>query len=420
MKREKILRVLLATPFGSHGRGGIDRLTDLMVAGVHERVGLGIDPVRLVTRGQRGLFQASFVFARAMVQFWLAARRGQVDLIHINLASRGSAYRKMILAAFARRLGVPYVVHLHSGRFDQFWRAARPRLAAAIDRLFANSSAVVVLGEYWANLVSERVPAARDKTIVLANATLPSPSDCEPASDGRVRITFLGKIGPNKGTQQLIEALATLADRSDWTATICGNGAVEESRDLANRLGIADRTIFPGWLDAQATSAQLRQTDIFVLPSFSEGLPMAILEAFAWGIAVVATPVGSIPEVIAHERNGLIVPVGDVQALAQALRRLVQDGDLRRTLGNTARRDHAARFDINVYVPRLAAIWRAPQLPKPPCVRFPARCRPSTTDSLMRNAPLFGLNFPAPTRLSRRVPIPRFGKRRPNELLKIG
>ena len=357
-KKEKVLRVFIATPFGAHGRGGIDRLTDLMVAGIHEQVGLAIKPVRLVTRGQRNLFHASFVFARALMQFWIAAKRGQVDLVHINLASRGSTYRKMIVAALARRLGIPYVVHVHSGRFDQFWQAATPRLASAIDRLFANSSAVIVLGEYWAGVVSDRVPAARDRIVVLANATLPSPSDCEPASDGRVRITFLGKIGPNKGTQQLIEALATLADRSDWTATICGNGAVEESRDLANRLGIADRTIFPGWLDAQATASQLRQTDIFVLPSFSEGLPMAILEAFAWGIAVVATPVGSIPEVIEHQRNGLIVPVGDVQALAQALRQLVQDADLRRMLGQTARQDHAARFDINVYVPRLAAVWR--------------------------------------------------------------
>ena len=129
-KKEKVLRVFLATPFGSQGRGGIDRLTDLMVAGIHERVELGIDPVRLVTRGQRSLFQASFVFVRALAQFWLAARRGQVDLVHINLASRGSAYRKMTLAALARWLGVPYVVHLHSGRFDGAGQSWRPRPAS--------------------------------------------------------------------------------------------------------------------------------------------------------------------------------------------------------------------------------------------------------------------------------------------------
>jgi glycosyltransferase involved in cell wall biosynthesis len=362
-KAEKALRVLLATPFGFGGRGGIDRLTDLMVEGIQERASLGIYPVRLVTRGQASLLHAGFVFAGALAKLWAAARRGDVDVVHINLASSGSTYRKLTLAALARFLRIPYVVHLHSGRFDKFWQAAGPRLAAAIDYFFENASAIIVLGEYWARVVCDRVPAARGKTVVLANATLPSPSDRVPSGDGRVRITFLGKIGPNKGTRQLIEALATLKDRSDWNATICGNGAVEESRNLAKRLGIADRTRFPGWLDDRATADQLRQTDIFVLPSFSEGLPMSILEAFAWGIAVVATPVGSIPEVINHERNGLIVPVGDVPALGLALRRLVADSDLRRMLGNTARRDHAARFDINVYIPRLTAIWRAALAP---------------------------------------------------------
>jgi glycosyltransferase involved in cell wall biosynthesis len=361
--KEKVLRVFLATPFGSNGRGGIDRLTDLMVAGLEERKELGIDPRRLVTRGQGNLFLASFVFARALAQFWLSARRGEVDLLHINLASSGSAYRKLILAAMARRLGIPYVIHLHSGRFDQFWRTAGPRLAQAIDEAFANASAIIVLGQYWASIVGERVPGGRGKIIVLANATRPSQGDCVPASDDRVRITFLGKIGPNKGTQQLIEALAALKHRNNWTATICGNGTVEESRDLAEKLGIAGRTVFPGWVDEPATVEQLRGTDIFVLPSFSEGLPMSILEAFAWGIAVVATPVGSVPEVIEHESNGLIVPVGDVPALTQALQRLIEDGALRRALGNAARRDHAARFDINVYIPRLAAVWRAASAP---------------------------------------------------------
>ena len=84
---------------------------------------------------------------------------------------------------------------------------------------------------------------------------------------------------------------------------------------------------------------------------------MSILEAFAWGIPVVATPVGSIPEVVEHDRNGLIVPAGDIEALAQGLRRFVQDPELRRVFGKAAQQDHAARFNIENYVPRLATIW---------------------------------------------------------------
>jgi glycosyltransferase involved in cell wall biosynthesis len=355
---EKAMRVFLATPFGANGAGGIDRLTDLVAAGMDRRPELGIEAVRLVTRGGHGLARGALVYSAAVAKFWLAANDRRVDLIHINLASGGSALRKAMLGRCARRLGVPYVVHLHSGRFDRFWQAAGPRFAAVINRFFAESDAIIVLGQYWADMVVSRVPSARAKIVVLPNATAPQSRDCKPTGGGHVRITFLGKLGPNKGTPVLLQALAGLRDRMDWIATIGGNGAVEESRALAERLEIADRVRFPGWLDAQSVDKQLSQTDIFVLPSLSEGLPMAILEAFAWGIPVVATPVGCIPEVVRNNHNGIIVPVGGVSELAGALRRLIQDPVLRRALGDACRRDHANLFDINVYLPRLAAIWR--------------------------------------------------------------
>jgi glycosyltransferase involved in cell wall biosynthesis len=369
------MRVFLATPFGANGTGGIDRLMDLMAAEMGERPNLEIDAVRLVTRGRHGLAHGAFVFSVAMARFWLAANTGRVDLIHINLASGGSTVRKAMLGRCAKRLGIPYVVHLHSGRFDRFWTGAAPRLAAAIDRLFAQSDAIIVLGKYWADMVASRVPSASTKVVVLPNATAPQTCDREPAGNGQVRITFLGKLGPNKGTPLLLEALARLRGRNDWTATIAGNGAVKDGRAFAAGLGIAERVSFPGWLDGLSVAKQLSQTDIFVLPSLSEGLPMAILEAFAWGIPVIATPVGCVPEVVEHDRNGLIVPVGDIGGLAQALQRLIQDPMLRRTLGNMARQDHATRFDINVYAPRLAAIWRnaAPTSGAEPMIRETAK-----------------------------------------------
>ena len=120
---------------------------------------------------------------------------------------------------------------------------------------------------------------------------------------------------------------------------------------------IADRIEIPGWLDETGIDAVLRRTEILVLPSFAENLPMAILEGFAHGLAVVATPVGAIPDVIDHDRNGLLVPVGDVEALTAAIGRLIENPHLRHKLGAAARQDHAERYDIKAYAPRLAAIW---------------------------------------------------------------
>ena len=127
---------------------------------------------------------------------------------------------------------------------------------------------------------------------------------------------------------------------------------------------IADRVLVPGWLELRERDRLLRNTDILVLPSLAENLPMVIVEAFARGIPVISTPVGAIPEVIEHGRNGLMVPVGDEGKLAEALEQLIEDPALRRRLGRAARRDHAERYDFETYVGRLTKVWlESKQLP---------------------------------------------------------
>lgn len=363
-RQGQALRVLMATPFGARQRGGMDRLTDIIIDTAE---GGGSDRpqiTRLVTRGPGSLASAPAIFSAALAQLWMAKRRGDVDVLHINVAAGGSAIRKAILARVARSLGIPYVVHLHGSRFHQFWDVAGPRARGLVDGMFADSAATIVLGQFWAKLVADHVPAVRNKIVVLPNATAPMRLVREPAVDGRVRISFLGEVGARKGTPQLVQALGQIADRQDWTAVIAGNGALAETTAAAQQLGIGDRVSVPGWLDSAGTANVLRQTDIFVLPSFAENLPMSILEAFAAGAAVIATPVGAVPDVITPDRNGLLVEAGDVDGLASALRRLIADPDLRNALGAAAKRDHAERYNIETYVARLEEIWRDAVLPR--------------------------------------------------------
>lgn len=279
-------------------------------------------------------------------------------MLHIHLSDKGSCYRKIVLGAVSRSLGVPYVVHLHGAVFNEFWSGAPPRLALAICRLFDRSEHIIVLGRYWASVVCERVPSAIHKISIMPNATPQSLFDQVQSNNYHARIAFVGELGPRKGTPQLIEALALLVGHRNWTATIAGNGMLEESLAAVQRLGIADRVSIPGWLNSAAVNHLLCRTDILVLPSFAENLPMAILEAFAHGVPVVSTPVGAIPEVVEPGRNGLLVPVDDVGALARALGQLIASPELRQALGRAARRDHAERYEINQYVRRLVEIWR--------------------------------------------------------------
>ena len=351
------LHVIVATPLGRHGKGGIDRLNDSIFEGLAGARDMRL--TRLVTRGQWGLGGAFFVFAFALARFAAIALFGKVDLVHIHLSIKGSAYRKTLVGAMARLFRIPYVVHLHGIDFREFWAGAPPRLASAVTTLFAKSACVVVMGRYWADVISERLPEIALSIVILPNAS-PAPARMAPAQhDARVRVTFLGKVGARKGTPVLIDALDRLRGRADWRATIAGDGDVDASRRTVRQLGLADRIELPGWLEVEAREDLWARTDVLVLPSTAENLPMVIMEALLRGKVVVATPVGAIPEVIEDGENGLLVPVGDADALARALARLIGDAALRARLGAAARRAHETKYDFGVYLKALTAIWRS-------------------------------------------------------------
>jgi glycosyltransferase involved in cell wall biosynthesis len=132
---------------------------------------------------------------------------------------------------------------------------------------------------------------------------------------------------------------------------------VKETRTAVEQAGLGDRISVPGWVDPAGVEALLHDANILVLPSLSENLPMSVIEALAHGAAVVCTPVGALPDVIEHERTGLFVKPGDVEGLAYALRRLIEDPGLRRHLGEAGKALHRTRLDIEGCAERLVAIW---------------------------------------------------------------
>lgn len=339
--------------------GGIDRLNDAIFETMNARPALGFECVRLVTRGKGGLLLAQGVFAIALARFFASAWRGKVDLLHIHLSDRGSGYRKALLGIVARRLRVPYVVHLHGVYLREFWARPEPLLKRQLKRLFAGSAQVIVLGRYWHDAVLEGVPGISSRITVLPNATPAQPIRSAPQpSNEPVHITFLGQLCARKGLPELIRALGRLANNRDWSATLAGDGDLEAAKAQIGREGIAERVEIPGWLHASARTNLLARSDILALPSHAENLPMVILEAFSHGVPVIATPVGAVAEVITDGHNGILVPPGDDATLTRAIERLVVDANLRKSLGAAAKDTHSERFEFEKYICRLADLWR--------------------------------------------------------------
>jgi glycosyltransferase involved in cell wall biosynthesis len=294
---------------------------------------------------------------------WLAWAQlnGQVDLVHLNVAGRGSTLRKIMLSETAAFLRLPTIVHLHD--YDYQADIGRRGIVGRhfVRRLFRRAERVVVLGLRDEVIATELLGVEPARLMRLPNA-VPDPGQ-PPLRQKRgrpVRLVFLGNLDDRKGVPELLQALASPVLRGlPWTIDFAGGGATGRFATQANELGISARTSFHGWLDAAGVRTLCRDADIFVLPSHAEGQAMALLEAMAHGLAIVTTPVGAHLEAVTPDQEALLVAPGDVAGLADALETLVTRPDLRARLGGAARQRYLKAFAITSYAEKLAALYQA-------------------------------------------------------------
>jgi glycosyltransferase involved in cell wall biosynthesis len=358
LQRSSAIQIMVATPSATAGQGGVDRVMATL-KGQLEREGRTDISARFLPSRGPGSVLLSPLYAIGFCLRMIAARMsGKVDVVHINLSSSGSTYRKLVIAACARALGIPYVLHLHGAEYRAFWQENGRLLDRWIRHMFEHASQVVVLGRVWREFIARRAPAAADKITIIPNATA-TPTLPHQGGGEKVHILFLGRIGDRKGVPQLGEALHRMRHAPGWRATIAGDGAVEAARAKAAELGLADRVAIPGWVGPDEVAQLIASSDILVLPSFAENLPVSVIEGMAAGLAIVATPVGAVEDIIVDGETGLLVPPGDVDALTLALTRLVESPQLRARLGSNAVAVHRMRLDLAPFAQAIRDVWLA-------------------------------------------------------------
>jgi glycosyltransferase involved in cell wall biosynthesis len=285
--------------------------------------------------------------------------RLDAPLVHVMVATRASFWRKSLVCLLARAARRPFLLHVHGSEFMHFYdKECSAASKWIVGRILSRAALVLALSEEWRTNLLRICPNM--KIEVLPNGVaLPEvrPPPAPPVPPPTTVLT-LGRLGQRKGTYDLVRAFAVIAPRVPGVKLVCaGDGDIEEVRALAQELGLEDRVICPGWVGAAQKRAYLAEAPVFILPSNAEGMPMAVLEAMSWGLAVIATPVGGIPQLIQHERNGMLVEPGDIDAIAAALLRLMGDAALRERLGAAARATIETRFSIALAVERLSVIY---------------------------------------------------------------
>jgi len=274
-----------------------------------------------------------------------------VAIVHINTSLNPKAYWRDVAYLFiSKALGARVVYQIHGGALPRKFYAWSAFLTAWLRWTLGLPDVVVVLAQVELRAYREFVP--RQEVVALPNGI-----DCRPYSvvptvqstpDRPLQLVYIGRVAREKGLYETMQGLRLAHELGVDARLIVAGSGPEESRlrRYAQALGIAPRVCFVGPIFGTDKVKLLFGADVMVLPSYSEGLPYALLEAMAAGVPVIATPVGAIPDVVSDGIHGYLVPPRDGKAIAEALAMLSGDREKLAWMSRACRRRVRAAFSI--------------------------------------------------------------------------
>ncbi|MDB5874140.1 MAG: glycosyl transferase, group 1, partial [Ramlibacter sp.] len=312
----------------------------------------------LDTRGGGSARYSMWILLTALAKLLRGRLGGRLAGVHVNVAERLSLVRKGAIVALCRAIGVPVVLHLHAAQLHHYYHGLPGPLQRITRWVFSLPASVVVLGAAARRFVIEdlRVPAKRVE-IVINGVPEPSQPRAVRAPGAPQRVLFLGNLSERKGVSDLLQALARPGfEAGPLEVVLAGGGDVAGYEAKARDLGLEDTVRFAGWCGQQQVARLMAQSDVLVLPSYDEGLPLVILEALAHGVAVVCTPVGEIPSALTDGVNARFVTPGDIDGIAAGLQQVLARPELLETLGRNGRALYERQYSLARFFASVARI----------------------------------------------------------------
>jgi glycosyltransferase involved in cell wall biosynthesis len=354
----KPITVLCVTPCGKFGRGGIDRLY-YHLRSLHDvQLPDHIQIHYFVGRGSARAAGWVLTFPWRIMRFVWCLVWLRPDIVHLNFSNDGSIYRKYSFLVIANLFKIPAILHFH-GQFTPA-DVAHGRLPMRFLRsMCRRATRVIALGNCYRSGFAGDFGVPVEKLDILANG-IADFAESEPLpkqGDRHVRLLFIGEIGRRKGIDILVDALAQLAPRTRaWRCLIAGNGDSASFRQRISQAGCDDLVDFVEWLDPHEVERALIGSDIVILPSRADTMPMSLIEGACAGAALVATRVGEIEEIVQDGRNGMLIPPSG-SALSVALERLISQRNELARMQCESRKVFDEKFKIETFIAGLSAVY---------------------------------------------------------------
>ena len=317
-------------------------------------------PITMRQAAGEGVVHRLVRHAGHMARLRATLRTLQPAVVHIHTCSGFSLFRSAVDMYVARRAGCPVVLHIHGAGFDTFFAEANPVSRAAIRSVLNKADAVVALSRTWQAKL--HTMARRANVVTIENAIMLPELPTHREATGPCHFVLLAKMDTWKGIDDLLDACVLLHNRSvDVRLTLAGPpGSAGDENTLHAKISsrqLADMVTYIGPVRGEAKARLLHGADAYVQPSHQEGMPISLLEAMAYGLPIVATQVGGVPEMLGDDTAGLLVPPHNPPHLADAMTRLVLDGHLRKSMSEAAREAATVRFSIRRFEQNLIQLY---------------------------------------------------------------
>jgi glycosyltransferase involved in cell wall biosynthesis len=351
-------KVLYVGPINEFG--GIGAVLDMYSKYIKDFTYLSTYPtksfgsLRFVTQ----LYNIVYFIGSIFRLIWILIINKNIEIIHLHTALKGSFVRKSIIALIGKMFRKKIVFHIHSGGFRKFYIETKI-FKPVIRKILQKWDAVICLSSQWQEFYIKELHLQNTK--VIGNPIEHSAMvNVNRKFNYPLQLLFLGKVCDEKGIFDLIHYLNNNRHfiNNRIKLIIAGNGEIDRLKMTLKKLDNDTKIEFIGWVSGTAKNKVLSECDIYILPSYFEGLPVSILEAMSFGKPIISTNVGGVPSIVSHQDNGWLFEPGAFECLDRIFDDILECPDILNNYGNNSLKT-VHRYYPQVIFKELAALYHS-------------------------------------------------------------
>lgn len=339
-KYQKKYKVLMVGPARTVKGGMSSVINSFYTAGISKNVEI---KYLGTTIDKNKLLKICYMFKNFLAFLFIVHK---YDIIHIHTASGNSFKRKSWYARISKIAKKKVILHIHGGAFKDFYKNSSIRGKKSIIATLNRADKIIVLSDTWKDFLTKlKIPDS--KIEILPNGVLIPPHTTKHSTNS-LNIVFLGRLVKEKGIYELIEAMKMLEDYSDIKLYICGDDDKKTTKNIE----------FLGWINDDEKAKIFQKSDIIILPSYIEAMPLSIIEGMSYGLVPIATNVGSIPEIIDNNKNGILLETPEPKNICSAILDIKADKEKRIRMSALARKTIESSYNLEKNLERLIDMYK--------------------------------------------------------------